>query len=137
MVDDFDFDIAWTLSGQLVTSQAEALATWLADRCPVEPHDFERECRVTVNPKTSTIVVSLRHDGLIHPVDLLHAAPDAQGVLRRDWPYAELQEGVFPEDWRFDGAGHVAVFGYHLAPDVNARCTYTLSGDSNFTKEDL
>ncbi|NMP24908.1 hypothetical protein [Sulfobacillus harzensis] len=124
---DFDFEYAWILSGQLTTTKAADLATLLARRFPVEPHDPERECHVTV--KDSTIVIFLRYDAVIGDflTDLLDAAPDAQGVLRLEWPYTELQEGLFPEDWRFDGAGQVAVHDYHLEPDVVARCTYTSS----------
>ena len=47
-----------------------------------------------------------------------------QGVLRLEWPYTELHEALYPEDWRFDGADHLAVFRYHLAPNESPHAMY-------------
>ena len=126
MLDDFDFENAWILSGHLTTPHIDRIVTALHARFPVAPHDPERECRLTVDAQTHTLSVFLRHDGVIGSLDrdLLQLAPEAQGVLRFESPYTELQEALFPQDWRFDGAGHLAIFGYHLAPDVTAQATY-------------
>lgn len=125
MDEEFDFEYGWVLSGELTTTRAQALADELMARFPVAAQDPERECQVTVNG--TTLVVSLRYDSVIGSLvqDLVELAPDAKGMLELEWPYAEIREHVFPEDWRFDGNGQVNVYGYHLAPDTTAQHTYT------------
>lgn len=129
-MDDFDIENAWTLSGTLTTSRAADVAEALRARFPVDSTDPERECRLTIHPDTQTVDIFLRHDGWgvdSVPLDVLQMAPDARGVLRFESPYTELQEELFPQDWRFDGAGHLSMFGYHLEPDAMAQVTYDVA----------
>ena len=63
MFDDFDFENAWILSGQLVTTQTDAIAAFLTTRFPVDAHDSECACDVTVT--NITVTIFLRHDAVI------------------------------------------------------------------------
>lgn len=130
MIDDFDFDTAWTLSGSLTTQHAADLAALLASRFPVDPHDDERQALLLVD--ATSLTISLRHDAdlgatlpaLIHT--MLATAPDAQGAVRFEQPYTELHEALFPEEWQFDGSGHVQLHPYHLTRDLHPRAVIAL-----------
>ncbi|MHB1611989.1 MAG: hypothetical protein ACYCT0_09915 [Sulfobacillus sp.] len=84
MIDDFDFDTAWTLSGSLTTRYAAALAVLLASRFPVDPQDCERESLLLV--EATGLTISLRHDA-----DLVARTDAAQHLIAviQDMPVDE------------------------------------------------